>query len=497
MQADLEGLTLRTMCASARQVRAGVAVRTIAFLLGASILAGAPQVAAETLRQAMASAYRNNPRLDAERARLRATDEDVPRALSGYRPRVSGSTDAGLSRVETRPSSASEGDTRPWGYSLTLSQTVFNGFRTTNSVDEAEAQVRAGRQILKSVEQQVLLETVTAYADVVRDGAVVRIREANVNALNRELTVIEARRSAREVTRTDVAQARSRIARALSQQDLARGNLKSSRAAFERAVGYAPSGLMPPRPPKSLLPRTLQEALAIAEKENPTIVTALYRETAERHGVARIRGELLPEVRLEASYGNRNGLTGGTDQQESATITGRLSMPLYEGGETYARVRQAKHKHVARLQEIEQARQETQASVTQAWSRYQTTRARLRADNMAVGSARIALDGVREEERAGQRTVLDLLNAQQELLEAEVQVAQSKREVVVSAYGLLGEMGRLTVEEMALTDRAYDAEVHYEGVRGRWFGLDITHANGHREIIDVGTDADPDWQLDE
>jgi outer membrane protein len=454
-------------------------------------------VSAETLRQALASAYSGNPRLDAERARLRATDEEVPRALSGYRPRVTGSADGGISRAETKPDSANAGEARPWGYSLTVSQSVFNGFRTGNAVGEAEAQVRAGRELLREVESQVLLDAATAFADVVRDGEVLRFREANVAALSRVVQATEARQAAREVTRTDVAQARSRLARALAQQDLASGNLKASRATYTRVVGHPPAGLVAPSPPKKHLPRALEEALAIAERESPGVVGALYREAADRHGVARIRGELMPEFRVEANYGMRHGQHGGIDQQEAASVTGRLSMPLYEGGETHARVRQAKHRHVARLQEIEQARQEAQASVTQAWARYQASRGQLRANGMAAEAARLALEGVREEERGGQRTVLDILNAEQEHLDAQVQVVSARRDLVVAAYTLLAQMGRLTATELELADPAYDAEANYLAVRNRWFGLDITRADGRRENLNVAVDADPNWSLDD
>ena len=497
MRGTSDGSAARDKRLGAQRVRPTARALAIAAVLTFAQLAGSAPAMAETLRQAMARAYQANPRLDAERARLRATDEEVPRALSGYRPRVTGSADGGVNRVDSKPDTTSEGEARPWGYSVTVSQTVFNGFRTGNTVDEAEAQVRAGREQLRSVEQQVLLDAVTAFADVVRDREVARLREANVAVLSREVAATEARQSAREVTRTDVAQARSRLARALSQQDLARGNLKSSRAAFERAVGHAPAGLVPPTPPRTLLPRSLEEALATAERESPAVVGALYREAADRNAVSRIRSELLPEVRLEASYGNRYRQQGGIDEQESASVTGRLSVPLYEGGETYARVRQAKHRHVARLQEIEQARQEAQATVTQAWSRYQTTRGQLRADRMAVDAARVALEGVREEERAGQRTVLDLLNAEQELLDAKVEVVVSSREIVVAAHSLLAQVGRLTATEMSLADPAYDPDAHYQEVRNRWFGLDVTRADGRREMFNVAVEGDSEWRIDD
>ncbi len=472
-----------------RRVTAGILLAVVSVGLS-------PAAArAETIHEAMAAAYQNNPKLDAERSRLRATDEEVPRALSGYRPRLTANADGGVNRLDTKPTTTSEGESRPWGYSVTLSQPIFSGLRTPNAVSEAEAQVRAGREQLRGVEQQVLLDTATAFADVVRDQEVARLRETNVGALTRQVTATEARWNAREVTRTDVAQAKARLARALSQLDQARGSLKSSRAAFERAVGRPPMGLTPPRPPKEQLPRSLDEAHAIGEKESPAVIGSLYRESAERHSIARIRGELLPDVRLEASYGSRYRLQGGLDEQESASVTGRLSMPLYEGGETHARVRQAKHRHVSRLQEIEQARQETQAGVTQAWSRYQTTRGQLKSDRMQVDAARTALEGVREEERAGQRTVLDLLNAEQELVDAQVQLASTRRELVVAAYALLSQMGRLTATELDLTRAAYDPTANYDEVRNNWLGLSITRADGARLVLDAVVDTDADWLM--
>jgi len=476
-------------------VRVGLARRLCGSVAVLAVLAS--PLHAETLRQAMASAYANNPRLDAERARLRATDEDVPRAKAGFRPSVTGQADTGWQKIETTPRLSSNGATSPWGYSINVVQPVFSGFRTVNAVNEAEANVRAGRELLRNVEQQVLLEAVTAYCDVVRDQAVVRLREGNVAVLTKELAATEARREVREVTRTDVAQAQARRARALSQLDLARANLKASRAAFERVTGRPPAHLTPPTPPNKHLPKSLDQAIAVAEKENPNVVAALYREQAARHAIGKIRGELLPDVRLEASYGQRFDATRGEQERESGTIAGRVTIPLYEGGETYARVRQAKHTQVSRLQEIEQARSETQAAVTQAWSRFHAARSQLKSDQVQVEANRTALEGVREEERVGQRTLLELLNAEQELLDAEVQLVITRRELIVAAYTLLQQMGRLNAEELGLADLTYDATAHYEEVRSRWFGLDITRGNGRREAIDVTIEGDPEWLMDE
>ena len=466
-------------------------------MLATAVLMTPQAVLAETLRQSMASAYQNNPRLDAERARLRATDEEVPRAKSGFRPQINGSLDAGRQRVGTDPKTTSDGESNPWGYAVTVTQSVFSGFRTVHAVSEAEATVRAGRETLRSVEQQVLLESVTAYCDVVRDQGLVRLREAHVGVLSRELAGVRERRSVREVTRTDVAQTEARRARAVSALDAIRASLKSSRAQFEKVVGRAPGPLAPPTPPSKIMPRSLEEALAVGEKESPLLLGAVYREQAARFTVDRIRGELLPEVRVEARLDQRHEPSRTLQEQEVATITGRVNIPLYEGGDTHARVRQSKHTHVSRLQEIEQARLEVHAAVTQAWSRYGASRAQLKSDLAGVEAARVALEGVREEEKAGQRTQLDILNAEQELLDAQIQLTGTRRDLIVAAYTLLAQMGRLTSAELGLTDSAYDPVAHYEEVRSKWFGLDVMRPDGRTERVDVTIEGDPEWLIDD
>ncbi|RPI33232.1 MAG: channel protein TolC, partial [Hyphomicrobiaceae bacterium] len=322
---------------------------------------------AETLNEALASAYKVNPRLDAARATLRATDEEVPRAISGYRPVITGEADTTFRHSTTQPSIPPNGDTNPRGYQVQLVQPLFRGFRVVNTVAEAEATVRAGRETLRSVEQSVLLEAVTAYMDVVRDQAIVRLRENNVTVLTRDLRATQDRFNVGEVTRTDVAQAQARRAAAVSALDLAKSNLQTSRATYERVIGHPPTTLVEPRP-TPLAPKNLADGTEISARENPAVVAALYREQGARHAIDRIRGERLPSAQLEAGYQRRFDDNVGIDSQEIATVTGRLTVPFYTGGEVEARVRQAKHTHVSRLQEIEQARTEVLAQVVAAWS---------------------------------------------------------------------------------------------------------------------------------
>ncbi len=458
-----------------------VAVATAAAIAVATSLWCASPTEAETLRQALDDTYRTNPKIDAERARLRATDEEVPRARSGWLPTVQGTADIGTQSLTTKPATIGAGDTKPAGYGLNLTQQVFNGFRTVNTVAEAEAVVRAGRENLRQVESTTLLDAVAAYVDVVRDIALVRLAENHVTVLTTELTAAETRRTVREVTKTDVAQARARRAKAVSALDGAKSNLRTSRAAYLRVVGHAPGQLIDPAGKLPPVPKTVEEAIRIAERESPNVVSAQYREQAARHSVDKIWGELLPDLRLEASYQHRTDTSNSIGEQDSASITGRLNVPLYAGGETHARVRQAKHTHVSRIQEIEQARAETQANTTSAWSRITSSRAQLKSDTVQVDANRIALEGVREEEKVGQRTLLDVLNAEQELLSAEVQLVTTKRDLVVAAFSLLSSIGRLNAEAVALGGDIYDPEAHYQEVRRKWFGLSIAHADGRQE----------------
>src|SRR5262249_42635626 len=244
-----------------------------------------------------------------------------------------------------------------------------------------------------------------------------------------------------EVTRTDVAQAEARRAAAVAALDLARANLKTSRATYERVIGHPPSNLLEARA-SELVPKSLEENTEIASRETPNVVAALYREQAARFAVDQIRGELLPTVQLEANYTRRFDPTVTIDETETTLVTGRVTVPFYTGGEVQARVRQAKHTHVQRLQEIEQARTEGLAQVVAAWSQVEAAKAAVESDTTAVNANRIALAGVREEERVGQRTLLDVLNAEQELLNAEVNLVTDQRNVLVASYAVLSTIGR-------------------------------------------------------
>ena len=277
----------------------------------------APPASAESLKDALSAAYGYNPRLDAQRAFQRATDEDVARAMSGYRPTVTGNADIGIERTDQRPSNLLDGVTKPRGYGIDAVQPIFSGFRTYNAVNTAEANVRAEREVLRDVERSVLLQAVTAYMDVVRDQELVRLNENNVNVLSRELKAAQDRFAVGEVTRTDVAQAEARRADAVSRLDAARANLRTSRGSYQLVIGHPPSGLAWPGTPEEFLPRGLNDAIGVSNNEDPLVVAALFREQAAKYTVEQIRGELLPTVQLEASYDDRFGTSKLTDEVET------------------------------------------------------------------------------------------------------------------------------------------------------------------------------------
>jgi len=443
------------------------------------------EVPAETIDQALNSAYNYNPQIEAERARLRATDEGVARAMSGYRPTITSSITKSHRRTNTVPDTLGEGSSQPGTFRLDMTQPLYRGFRTMHAVNEAEANVRAGQQSLRSVEQSVLLDAATAYMNVVRDTAVLRLRRSNLTFLSRELRATQDRFQVGEVTRTDVAQARARRAGAQSAVDLARANLNASRAQYIRVVGRAPGSLAAPSPPDRKLPNTLDEALSVARQQHPSIVQALYLEQGARYAVKQILGELLPSAQIEASYTKTTDPSPLSRLNEEGVITGRLTIPLYQAGEPRARLRQAKHTHVSRIQEVERAKTTVREQVVAAWSLLQASRAQLVSSRSQVEANRIALEGVREEERVGQRTLLDVLDAQQALLDAQVTLTTTRRDIVVNAYTVLSAIGQLDGIAYGAAATVYDPDVHYHEVRKEWWKISITDQHGRKDKLDL------------
>ncbi len=447
------------------------------WLAGAMVLAGlacAP-ASAQPLQEALAAAYANNPTLQAARARLRATDENVPQALSGWRPTVTLQGRAGYAdgtTTNTRAGTRLDSERNLLSGSATVIQPLYRGGRTVAQTRRAESQVMAERANLIATEQQVLLDAITAYVNVIQNQEVLRLAENNVRVLTRQLQAARDRFRVGEITRTDVAQAEARLERARSERANAEGQLQNSRAAYERVVGEAPRALAPP-PPIRPVATTADEAARLAEANSPGVLRAVFDEQAALANVDVVFGELLPSVNVEAStFRNDNSTQPGT-RATGSQIVAALSVPLYQGGQEHARVRQAKQQAQQAREVLADAQRAAIENARRAWETLTASRAQIAALQAQVRANEIALDGVQREALVGSRTTLDVLNAEQELLDARVALVRATRDVVIASYALASTAGRLTARDLNLPVPIYDPIDHYGSVRNRLFGTDI------------------------
>ena len=363
------------------------------------------------------------------------------------------------------------GTTHPHGYAVQLSQPVFEGFQNINAVRQAKSTVQAAREALRSVEQTVLLDAVTAYVNVVRDQAVVRLRENDVKVLSEQLKATQDRFDVGEVTRTDVAQAEARRSEALATLAAAQANLKTSRAAYQQIIGHPPGNLVTPPSIRHILPGTLNEAMTLGDGENPIILAAVYDEEASLYAVDQIMGEMLPDVRLEAEYEKRFDESQSLKELETTTVTGRVNVPFYQGGSVSARVRQAKETNNQLKKQVEDSRLRVHADVIANWGILQSSGPAITSAQAAVAANKIALTGVREEEKVGQRTTLDVLDATRELLNSQIGLVSALRDRVVAEYSLHAAIGRMDAQTLGLSVPYYDPIEHYDIIKNKWFGL--------------------------
>jgi outer membrane protein len=446
-----------------------------------AIIAASP-LSAETLDSALARAYGANPTLNSQRASVRATDENVARAKSGYRPRVNATADAGglfeefesparPVRGGVTPHSSTVTRTAPRGVGVQVDQTLFDGFRTSNSVRQAESSVMSARETLRNNEQNTLFDGVTAYMNVLRDTAILNLQRNNVEVIDEQLRQTRDRFDVGEVTRTDVAQAESRLALARSQASLAEANLRTSIARYRQVIGAEPRQLAPGRPVDRLLPRSLDLALQIGLKEHPAIQAALHGVDVAELQVRITEGELAPQLGLTGAVTQRYDTSITGDERTSASVVARLTVPIYQGGDVHARTRQSKETVGQRRLEADSVRDQVRAAVISSWGQLEAARAQIIAAQAQVDASETALNGVREEARVGQRTTLDVLNAQQELLNARVNLITAQRDRVVASYAVVQSTGRLSSRSLGLDVAHYSPKLHYDQVKDLWFGL--------------------------
>ena len=436
---------------------------------------------ADTIEAALVRAYQNNPQLNAQRAQVRFTDENVPQALSGYRPKVAVTASAGYQYTDTLSTQGGNANTLvrtgigganpPRSVGATVTQTLFNGQQTANRTRAAESQVSGAREALRVLEQTVLLQAATIYMDYLRDSAIVEVQKSNVRVLEQTLKQTRDRFNVGEVTRTDVAQSEAQLAAGKTQLLTAEANLNTTRSNFRRIIGNEPENLAPGSPVDRFLPATLPASVELGLTQNPNVTAAMFGIDVSYLQVKVAEGALLPTVTFQAAVQQSYESTQTLYRSFGASATAQLSVPIYQGGAEYSLIRQSKETLAQQRLVLEQTRDQTRANVVTAWGQLQAGKAQVASAQSQVAASEIALNGVREEAKAGQRTTLDVLNAQQALVNARNALVTAQHDRVVASYSVLTSIGRISPQVLNLSTTTYDASVHYQQVRDSWAGV--------------------------
>lgn len=432
---------------------------------------------ADTLETALAKAYEYNPALKAARAGTQAVDENVALAKSGYRPTMS--VDGGYS--DTKNNSNAPSPYKPtYGYNRTLaatvSQPVFSGFKTMNSVKSAKSYAKASQASLMATEQGVLLDASIAYLDVLQDEAIVKLQRNNENLLRKELDETRERFKVGEVTTTDVSQAEASYASAQSQRIAAEGNLEASKAVYKQIIGANPTSISTPKEIEKMFPQSLDAALDYARKHNYALEAARHTLKAKKYDVSTSQGDLLPSVNAYAQAGRiktQNFALEKNPTNNEVELGVNFSMPIYNAGSSRAKIRQSKYYHWQAQENLLNTEDALRANITSAWEYLSANKARMNSVKAQIKAYQVALEGVREEEALGNRTVLDVLNQYQYLLNSEVEEVTTRHDYYVSGLSLLRAMGKLTAKDLNLKVKLYDAAANYEETSGKWLSTDI------------------------
>jgi len=469
-----------------RSVLRRVSLRTLALSGVAALTLAATSASAETMSSALARAYASNPDINQQRAAVRSFDENVPKAKAGWLPKVNATASVGAqytylraapTRIDEthltrqRPNGAKYDDATPRSYGVTASETLFDGFRTLNSVRQAESQAFGARETMRNTEQTILLNAATSYMNVLRDTAVVNLRKNNISVLEEQLRQTRDRFQVGEVTRTDVAQAEASLAQSRSDFFAAQSLLRASVAAFRQFVGVDPKSLAPAKSVEGMLPKQLKAAVDISQVEHPAIGSALHNVDVAAYAVKVAEAALYPTLSVNGAVNRQLDSQGFTGQKLfSASVSGQLNVPIYQGGAEYATIRQAKEQLGQARLAADLARDQVRALVVTNWSQLETARAQLISGQAAVTAAEIALNGIREEAKVGQRTTFDVLTAQQTLLNTRVVLVTAQRDRVVASYAVLAAMGYLSASRLNLTAQLYDPTVHLDQVKNKLIG---------------------------
>lgn len=452
----------------------------------AALCAATPAAYGETLAEALARAYEASPIINSQRAAQRAADENVPRALAQFRPHVWADSFLGVERRRSAQKSFeydngnilepnrvdSFQNTRglPRAAELSVEQPLFDGFRTRNAALSAETGVFAGRERLRLVEQRVLFEAVAAYMNVLRDTAALRLQQNHVAVLQEQLRQTRERYTAGEITPTDIAQAEARLAAGRSQAATARADLEASFGRYRQIMGVEPRRLASAPPIDRLLPKSREAAERVALGEHPVVQAALHDANTAEFDIKVVESDFMPTLSMVGKVYTQSDIDGRSNRALGAQLLGKLSVPIYSGGETSARLRQAKELAGQRKFDVDVARADVQALTRANWGALDAAKAQVAAATAQIDAAERALAGVREEAKAGKRTTLDILNAQQELLGARIALVFAQRDRVVASYAALAAIGRLSARMLGLSVATYDPIPHFDRVKESWGG---------------------------
>ena len=443
-------------------------------LIAGSIVAGfltwAGPAHGQTLTEALAAAYMNNPKLLAARASLRSDDEAVPQALANWRPKVELSGDVARTHTHLNTRTAGRDQLRsPRNTSLDVTLPLYRGLRTNAGVTKAELDVKSARAGLLGTEQDVLLSAASAYMAVVRDQAVLDLNMKNEQVLWHQLEATQDRFRVGEITRTDVSQAEARLSGASADRIQAEGNLNNSRANYLNVIGEAPGKLQAPTKLGDL-PTSLENAVSTAIKNHPDVVSKSFSEQAARENIKSVRGELLPTLNLLGKLSRGWESTTNDSQITTGRVMLDLTVPLYQKGSVFSRLRAAKQDAGQSLLNLEDSRRNARETATKAWETHETAKARINSISAQIKAAEIALEGVQREADVGSRTILDVLDAEQELLDANVSLVRANRDQIIASFELRESIGRLTAKNLGLPVKIYDPTRHYKEIRSKWFG---------------------------
>ena len=436
--------------------------------------------ASQTISDALIATYLNNPILLAARAGLRATDEGVPQALANWRPSVTVSADYGHSRITNTRNSGSDIDQvrQPKSVALNVSQPLYRGGRTLAATSKAENQVLAARARLMGTEQTVLLKAITAFVNVFRDKAVLNLNTNNQRVLRRQLEATRDRFQVGEISRTDVHQAEARMAKAVADRIQSEGALEISLANYVNVVGeVVPANLQEAKLPEGL-PESRDEALKEAATKNPTVIGAEFDKLVAVDNADSVLGELQPTVTLDAAWSRKNQSAAESGWTATKSVTLNLSVPIYQKGSVYSRLRSARQTAAQSTLTIDGGRRDAVEAASKGWDSLLTARARVKAFRTQIDANIVALEGVQREATVGSRTVLDVLDAEQELLDSRVSYVRAQSDELVASYQLISSIGRLTAQQLGLAVTRYNPQKHYNDVRDKFFG---TLEGGHKE----------------